>query len=98
MCPGRDAVRSAASQSRDPRYSERWAPALRRIAGALRRVRGTRLWRHCITPAPTAGFRIGRLVPPRDFCDFEAVRRAELCDDLDLADIGLRQHAGRVLR
>ena len=36
--------------------------------------------------------------PPRDFRDFEAVRRAELCRHLDLADVGLRQHAGRALR
>ncbi|MBB4369639.1 hypothetical protein GGD63_002429 [Bradyrhizobium sp. cir1] len=34
-CPGRDAARSAAAQSRDPRHtdrSERWAPALQRTA------------------------------------------------------------------
>ena len=54
----------------------------------------TSIARH-IAPAPPPGARIGRFVAVRHFRDLKTFDRAEFCDHFDLADHGLRQHAGK---
>jgi hypothetical protein len=53
-CPGRDAVRSTASQNRDPHQDD--GP---RISSAPRRIRGTQ---HSVSPAMPDCFRVQLVV------------------------------------
>lgn len=62
------------------------------------RVHGLVFRHHGVAPAPAPGAGVIRFGAAGHFCDDESIRRAEFGRHLDLADDGLRQHAGGTCR